>query len=186
MAKQISLKQLQKIVAKEKKKVGTVEERERLEKELRELRAGKSTKLLKRLGRGFVVLTKKGAVATGEGIKKVSKFAEERGAGRFFDTDVSAGGKGEFFDTEYSGRPSTVRRVRVVRRKPSRRRIQVVRRIANSKTRQVFVPGLGTVTQKVGRKAVKRTIKRKPKRRTVRRERTENGGFFGGLQQVDF
>lgn len=79
--KRLTLKELQTAVASEKKKAKTAQEIMLLERELKELRAGSNQKLLKRLGRGFVVLTKKGAKVTGRGIRAVNKFAEESGAG---------------------------------------------------------------------------------------------------------
>ncbi len=83
--RRISLKQLQRAIAKERAKAKTASERAELERELRQLRAGTSAKLLKRFGRGFVILTQKGAKATGRGIVKARKFAEESGAGEGLD-----------------------------------------------------------------------------------------------------
>jgi len=90
MVKQITLKQLQEAVKKEKAKAKTMEERRALEAELKSLRAGRGTKLLKRLGRGFVILGKKGAKATGAGIVKARKFAEESGAGQGLDVELAS------------------------------------------------------------------------------------------------
>jgi len=173
--KQISLKQLQAAVSKERSKAKTAEERRKLERELKELRAGQSTKILKRLGRGFVVLSKKTGKAAAAGAKVVQKFGEERGAEGFFDTDISGRNK--------------VQPKRTVRRATKRKRVKrVVRRTSvRPKTRQVFVQGLGLVTQKV--KSRKRTVRKRTKRRPQRRRRRrvfqeQDNGFLSGLPQV--
>ncbi len=171
--KQISLKELQGAIAREREKAKTFEERRELERELRELRAGQSTKLLKRLGRGFVILTKKTAVAAGKGAKTIQEFGEKRGAG-------------QFFETEFSGPAGAIRRERIVRAAPGKRKIKIVRARMKPMTRQVFVRGPGVVTQKVKQKAVRRIVRAKPKRRRkiVRRRAAQNTGFFESFRPV--
>jgi hypothetical protein len=89
--KRMTLKQLKMAVAKEKKKSGTISERQKLERQLKELRAGPGSKLIKRVGKGFVILSKKGAKATGKGIIAARKFAEESGAGEGLDVNFQGG-----------------------------------------------------------------------------------------------
>ena len=85
VTKQISLKRLKLAIVKERFKTKMASERRELEMELKQLRSGRSDKLLKRLGRGFVILSKKGAKATERGIVKARKFAEESGANEGLD-----------------------------------------------------------------------------------------------------
>ena len=87
----ISLKQLQKAVAKERAKAQIIEERRILERELKRLQEGKGTQLIRRFGRGFRILAKKGAKATGRAIVKARKFAEESGAAEGLNTDFGGG-----------------------------------------------------------------------------------------------
>lgn len=85
--KQITMKALRRELVNERRKAKFSLKRSEIESELRELRISPNRKFLKRLGRGFVVLTKKGAEATGRGIRQARKFAEESGAGRGLDID---------------------------------------------------------------------------------------------------
>jgi len=80
MVKQKSLAELRREIAGEKKKASKLSERKALEIELRVLREGPKSKFFKRLGRGATVLVKKGAEATGKGIVRARKFAEENKA----------------------------------------------------------------------------------------------------------
>ncbi len=62
--KQISLRELQRAVAIEKTKLRKMQERERLQRELKQLRGAGRTDIAGRIGRGFVILSKKaGSVA---------------------------------------------------------------------------------------------------------------------------
>ena len=100
MVRKLTLKQLKTAVAKERARATTTSERAELQRELKMLREGTSTKLLRRFGKGFRVIAAKGARATGRGIVQARKFAESTGAGRGLDTNFSN---------------------RVVKRKPKRR-----------------------------------------------------------------
>ncbi len=55
----ISLKQLQRAVAREKSRIRVFQERGKLERQLKELRASGKTDVVGRIGRGFKVLSKK-------------------------------------------------------------------------------------------------------------------------------
>jgi len=57
--KQISLKQLQRAIAKERVRLNSLSKRENLEKELKQLRRSGRTDFAGRIGRGFVILSKK-------------------------------------------------------------------------------------------------------------------------------
>ncbi len=154
--KRLTLADLKKAVARAKKKASTAQERAQLESELKQLQAGTSTKLLKRLGRGFVILTKKGARATGKGIVKARKFAEETGAGEGLDIELASSIPRRQRPVRQQS-PRKVRRVRTVRRSPSR--VVVTKRT----------------------KITTRGVRRKPRRRVARRAPQDNSGFFGGL-----
>jgi hypothetical protein len=153
--KGLSLKELQSLVTREKSKAKTIVERRKLEKELKDLRAGTNTKLLKRLGRGFVILTKKGAKATGRGIVAARKFAEESGAGEGFENirfRSALNGDGKSV-----GRKSSrvvIVRTKVIKSKPKKRR----RRVTVIRTRKII---------------------RRPRQRS-----TSDSGFFGGLSDL--
>lgn len=72
--KQISLKQLQRAIAFERTKLARLSERQRLEKELRDLQSSGRTDVRGRIGRGFVILSKK----AGRGIKRQAVLIRER------------------------------------------------------------------------------------------------------------
>lgn len=171
MVDQISLRQLQKQITIERKKAKTIEEKRELERELKRLREGKSTKVLKRFGRGFVILSKKGAKAIGKGAIAIDKFGRERGAG-------------EFFETEFSTPSKQIQRRRVIVRAKPRAKIIITKKAIA--TRKVFVPGLGIVTQRIQPQRTIRKIIRKAKRRkTTRIRKTQDDpGFFGGLSDL--
>ncbi len=57
--RKISLKQLQRVVARERFKVASLSKREKLERELRMLKRSGRTDIGGRVGRGFVILSKK-------------------------------------------------------------------------------------------------------------------------------
>jgi hypothetical protein len=124
--RQPTLKQLRIAIVREKSKASTIEERRALERQLKLLRSGKGIKFLRRSGRGFVILTKKGARATGRGIVKARKFAEESGAAEGLDIQL------------VSSLPTkSRRRIRSVRRR-SPVRVSVVRRVKTT-TRRVKI-----------------------------------------------
>ncbi len=124
--KQISLTDLKIAIAREKAKASTTQERAQLERELKQLRAGTSNKLLKRFGRGFAILAKKGATATGKGIVKARKFAEESGAGKGLDIELAS--------AVPSKRMAQTTRVVKVRRRP-RRRVTITKKTTTRRVR---------------------------------------------------
>ena len=120
MVERMTFKQLQAAISRERKKAKTAAERRKLEIELKELRAGTSTKILRRFKKGFKVFVKKGAAATGKGIVKARKFAEESGAGR--GLDIELGSSVPRRGVRLSKRPKGMakrRRRRVVRQRQS-------------------------------------------------------------------
>ncbi len=125
--KQLSLKDLEKAVKIERAKAKTSAQRAELQKELKQLRAGTSTKLLKRLGRGFGVLAKKGAKATGKGIKEARKFAEESGAERGLDTGFGIRGGKVRRPVSRGTVRKTVRVVKVRRPKGKRKVVRITK-----------------------------------------------------------
>lgn len=157
--RKLSVKQLEKAIEKAQKKAKTAEEKIRLGRELKQLEEGTNIKLLRRFGKGFVVLAKKTGKATGRGIVKARKFAEESGAGRGFDVELSS--------SIPRGQPRDQRRV--VRARPIRRR------------------GRRVIIQRVKAKPIRRSRARRPKRKVKRggfRQPAQDTGFFGGLSDL--
>lgn len=162
--KRISLKELQRAVARARAKAKTASERIQLERELKALREGTNIKLLRRLGRGFVILTKKGAKATGQGIVKARKFAEETGAGEGLDIELASS-----IQRPISRKAVRTTRVVRIRRRP-RTRVVVTRKVT---TRRVRI-----------RPRKRRAIKRDVRRGVARRTQQDTGDFFGGLSDL--
>lgn len=151
--KKLSLEDLKKEIAKLRSQAKTASERVLLQRELKELRDSQSNNTLKRISRGFKVLVKKGATATGKGVVKLRKFAVESGATEGLD---------------FNGRVRTPVQRRV-------RSVQAVRRVRRIRRRPI--------TTAVIRRTTIRRIKVKPKKRKIVRRAPTDDGFFGGLTQ---
>lgn len=148
--KRISLAKLKEQLAQERSKAKTSSERMEIQRELRVLREGEGSKLARRFGRGFVVLVGKGARATGRGIVRARKFAEESGAGEGLD-------------------------IRLERSIPSER---PVRRIIRRRIIRRAIPK--AVRRKIIRRKVARRIAPRVVRRVVRRRIKKRGRDLTG------
>ncbi len=74
MVRRISLKQLQREVDKERSKIRSMQKRENLQRELKKLRRAGRTDVAGRIGRGFLVISKK----TGKAAVKQARLIRER------------------------------------------------------------------------------------------------------------
>lgn len=74
MVKQISLKELQRVVARERAKIASLSKRKKLELELKQLRGAGRSDVGGRIKRGFVILSKK----AGSAALKQARLIKER------------------------------------------------------------------------------------------------------------
>jgi len=94
MVKQMSLKKLKTEIARERLKVRRLDERARLQKQLKDLRMAGRTDIAGRIGRGFVILGKKAGKATMKQARLIrerqldeAKRTKKRGGGGFTGQD---------------------------------------------------------------------------------------------------
>lgn len=132
MVNKLTLKQLKTAIAKERAKAKTATEKAQLQRELKMLREGTNTKLLRRFGRGFKELAGRSAKATGKGIVKAQKFAESTGAGRGLDVELRS-------SIPRSSRTRAVKRA--VRRRANKRRSSKGRRLGSQSFKFFGTPG---------------------------------------------